>query len=169
MANDINYYRTKRLRYNINKFNISAEVTNKSGRKIEERFNKILVDAPCSGEGMINKKEKLFEHWSEKRIKILAKSQKKLIMHAFEILEKNGVLVYSTCTFEPEENECVIDFLLKKFDNAELEKIDVSIRHVNGLNEWNNKEFNEKMKNCMRIYPDHNGTTGFFVAKIKKM
>ncbi|MBI4174755.1 MAG: hypothetical protein HY517_03845, partial [Candidatus Aenigmarchaeota archaeon] len=64
-ANDISQFRVKRLRGIVNKYGLSVEVLNKSGRKIEGRFDKILLDAPCSGEGMINKKEKLFEHWSE--------------------------------------------------------------------------------------------------------
>jgi len=167
-ANDISYYRVKRLKHNVNKFNLSAEVTNVSGRKIEGSFNKIILDAPCTGEGLVNKKEKIFSHWNEKRVKIFSKKQKKLISHAFEILEENGTLVYSTCTFGPEENECIVNFLLEKFSNVSVENIDVNIKHENGLTKWEGQEFDESMKKCMRIYPVHNNTSGFFVAKIKK-
>ena len=167
-ANDIDRTRIRRLASNVNKFGLNCEIKNVSGRKIEGSFNKILLDAPCSGEGMVNKKEKLFRHWSEKRVKAFSSKQKKLIKHAFEMLEEGGVLVYSTCTFEPEENECVIDFLLHKNKNAELEEIKLNIRHVHGLAEWDNKVFCENMKKCMRIYPNHNDTSGFFVAKIRK-
>src|SRR3990167_5272747 len=103
VSNDINEYRVKRLKSIVNKYDLSVEVLNKSGRMLEGAFDKILLDAPCSGEGMVNKKKKLFEHWSEKNVKLLAKKQKKLILHAFDMLEKGGTLVYSTCTFGPEE------------------------------------------------------------------
>jgi len=168
VANDIDQWRVKRLRANVNRFNLSVEVRNASGRKIEGSFNKILLDAPCSGEGMINKGKKIFDHWSEKRVKLLAKKQKKLIDHAFSILEPGGTLVYSTCTFEPEENEMAVDFLLGKNENAEIEKIDTQINHANGLIEWNGKMFDQRLSACLRIYPHHNNTAGFFVAKIRK-
>ncbi len=130
VSNDIDFRRVKRLRYNISRFNLNAEVFNISGRKIEGEFNKIPLDAPCSGEGMINKKEKIFKTWSEKRIKLFSRKQKKLIEHAFDILEKGGTLVYSTCTFEPEENEAVVDFLLKKRSDEILERIEINnIKH----------------------------------------
>ncbi len=169
VANDINRLRIRRLIANINKFHISAEVTAASGRKLKGNYNKILLDVPCSGEGMINKHKKMFESWSERRIKVLSKKQKKLIKRAFELLDNNGTLVYSTCTFAPEENEEVIDFLLKKFKNAKLEKIEIpNLNFTNGLKEWNGKEYNKEVKKCIRIYPHHNSTGGFFVAKIRK-
>jgi tRNA (cytosine49-C5)-methyltransferase len=156
VANDINRMRVKRLNGVVKKYNINADVTNLSGRKITGSFNKILVDAPCSGEGMINKKEKLFRNWSENRIRLLSKKQKKLIVHAFDLLERHGTLVYSTCTFEPEENEEVVKFLLRKRKDAQLADINVNVKHVKTL------------EKCYRIYPQHNDTGGFFVAKIVK-
>ena len=168
-ANDISRFRVKRLSWVVNKYGLSADVINKSGRKIDGEFDKILLDAPCSGEGMVNKRDKIFEHWSEKRIKLLAKKQKKLVLHAFEILKKGGTLVYSTCTFGPEENEDVIDTLLKKNKDAELDGIDVEINHANGLTSWEGKEYDPRLERCMRIYPFHNNTGGFFVAKIRKV
>jgi NOL1/NOP2/sun family putative RNA methylase len=166
-ANDISYNRVKRLHFNVEKFGLSAEISNLSGRKITGEYDKILLDAPCSGEGMVNKNEKIFDHWSEKRIRILAKKQKKLIAHAFGLLKPGGTLVYSTCTFEPEENEGVIEALLEKFPNAGLEEIDVKINHVPGLRTWNGKELDHRVEKCMRIYPQHNGTGGFFACKIR--
>lgn len=170
MANDINFHRTKRLRHNVNKFAISALVTNTSGRKITGHFNKILLDAPCSGEGIVNKKNKLYEHWSEKNVRLMAKKQKKLIMHAFDILEEGGTLVYSTCTFEPEENEGVVDFLLSENENMDLDEIKINnLNHTPGIKEWNDKEFDPRVEKCLRVYPRHNNTAGFFVAKIVKI
>lgn len=167
-ANDVDRHRVMRLAANADKYNINCKITNESGRLIDGTFSKILVDAPCSGEGMINKKEKVFANWSERRIRFLSKKQKKLIKHAFEILDGGGILIYSTCTFAPEENEGVIDFLLDKFDNAAVEEVNVNINHAHGITEWNGSEFSEDVKKCMRIYPHHNGSSGFFVAKVRK-
>lgn len=166
-ANDIDPQRVLRLNANIRRQGIRCNVTNQSGRTIEGAFNKILLDAPCSGEGMVNKKEKLFRSWSERRIRFLAKKQKKLISRAFMILESKGTLVYSTCTFAPEENEGVVDFLLKKNDNAEVLDIGVLIPHTGGITSWDGKEFNAKVEKCMRIRPCDTG--GFFSAKIRKV
>jgi len=167
-ANDIDKNRVKRLKSIVNRNHLSVEVTNMSGRKLAGSFDKILLDAPCSGEGMVNKKEKLFRNWSEKRVKILSKKQKKLIAHAFSLLHPGGLLVYSTCTFEPDENEAVVDFLLSGHDNAVLEYIEANIVHENGLTEWIGTKFHPDMAKCMRIYPSQNRTTGFFVARIRK-
>ena len=170
VANDISKKRIMRLRENIEKNNISAIITNMSGRVIKENFDKIIIDAPCSGEGIVNKKEKMFSTWSERRIKFLAKKQKKLISNAFRILNGNGILVYSTCTFAPEENEEVVQFLLDKNDNSKLEDIKTKeIKYSFGLTSWKGNEFSKDMKKCIRIYPYQNNTQGFFVAKIRKV
>ena len=167
VANDIDRLRIKRLKANVNKFHLSVEVKNFSGRRLEGRFDRILLDAPCSGEGMVNKKEKTFEHWSERRVRDMAKKQKKLINHAFSMLEPGGTLVYSTCTFSPEENELVVQNLLDQ-TGAKLEKIEIpGLNFARGLTEWKGKRLTTE--DCIRIYPRHNGTGGFFVAKIRKI
>ena len=168
VANDISRFRVMRLKSVINKHSLSAEATNMSGRKMPGNFEKILLDAPCSGEGMVNKRDKIFEHWSEKRVKRFSKTQKKLLLHAFDMLRPSGALVYSTCTFEPEENEDVIDALLKKRAEAELEEITVNANHAPGFKAWNGKEYEPSMEKCMRIYPFHNNTGGFFVCRVTK-
>ena len=112
----------------------------------------------------------MFSTWSERRIKFLAKKQKKLISNAFNILHDNGILVYSTCTFAPEENEEVVQFLLDKNDNSKLEDIKTKeIKYSFGLTSWKGNEFSKDMKKCIRIYPYQNNTQGFFVAKIRKV
>ncbi len=168
-ANDISYSRLKRLKFNAEKFGLSVEIINKSGRKLKGSYDKILLDAPCSGEGMVNKNEKVFSHWSERRIKIFSKKQKKLISHAFELLTPKGTLLYSTCTFGPEENEGVVDFLMEKLPDAGIEKINVSINNDTGMKSWGDAVFDERLSRCLRIYPHHNNTGGFFVAKIRKL
>lgn len=167
-ANDISRNRVMRLEANTKRYGIKCDILNTSGRTLEGAFNKILLDAPCSGEGMVNKKEKIFRCWSERRIRLLSKKQKKLINRALELMELGGTLVYSTCTFSPEENEAVIDFALKKHSDANVEKINVPINHVGGITSWNEIDFDKRVSSCMRIYPQHNGTGGLFVAKLVK-
>ena len=88
-------------------------------RSCENRFDRVLLDAPCSSEGRFNtNKPKSFHYWSEKKIKAMARKQWPLLYSAFRSLKPGGVLVYSTCTFAPEENELQIEKLVKKFGNA---------------------------------------------------
>ncbi|MFH1420783.1 MAG: RsmB/NOP family class I SAM-dependent RNA methyltransferase [Candidatus Aenigmatarchaeota archaeon] len=174
VANDINRERFSRLKRTVLDYNIAnAVVLNENGATLkfegDAKFNKILVDAPCSGEGIVNKPHKVFKMWKEKHIERLSKMQKSIIDNAFMLLQNNGTLVYATCTFEPMENESVIDFLLRKHKNAKLEKIKVKglVSH-NGLTQWREEKYSPELKKCLRIYPQDNETNGMFVAKIVK-
>ncbi len=77
-------------------------------------------------------------------------------------------MTYSTCTLEPEENEAIIDFLLNKYKNAKLEKIDLNIKHGQTVEEFNGQKYSKEVEKCLRIWPQDNDTCGFFVAKIRK-
>ena len=93
-----------------------------------------------------------------------------MIETAFNNLKQEGTLVYSTCSLEPEENEGVIDFLLKKFENARLEEIHLKdIKRSPPILEFEKNKYSEEIKKCLRIWPQDNDTEGFFVAKIKKL
>jgi 16S rRNA C967 or C1407 C5-methylase (RsmB/RsmF family) len=78
-------------------------------------------------------------------------------------------MVYSTCSLEPEEDEGVVDFLLKKYENAKLEEIKLNITRSPPIPEFENKSYSDEIKKCLRIWPQDNDTEGFFVAKIKKI
>ena len=84
-------------------------------------------------------------------------------------MKSGGILVYSTCSLEPEENEGVVDFLLGKYNNAKLEDIKLSIKRSNPILEFGEKKYNPEIKKCLRIWPQDNDTEGFFIAKIKKL
>ena len=170
VANDNDFMRLKPLKYNIEKCGcLNVAITNIDGRVIKGKFDKILLDAPCSSEGQIRKDWKVLSRWSEDYIKTFSNLQKQLIKHAFEILKPNGTLVYSTCTFAPEENEEVVDYLLKTFENAKLEKIALKdFNFSEGLTEWQGIKFSPEIKKCVRVWPHQNDTGGFFVAKIVK-
>ena len=94
--------------------------------------------------------------------------QKRLVSSGFQALKKGGTLVYSTCSVEPEENEEVVDCLLKKHDNAKLEEINLDIKRSPAILEFENKKYSEEVKKCLRIWPQDNDSEGFFVAKIRK-
>jgi 16S rRNA (cytosine1407-C5)-methyltransferase len=140
-------------------------------RKLPDtQFDRILLDAPCSGEGLMQlDRPKDFATWSVAHIKRLQQLQKHLIMQAWQLLKPGGTLVYSTCTMAPEENEAVVDYLLRKSDRqAQLEPIilDVDSR-VPTVMEWQGKRFAPELANCLRLKPSTE-IEAFFVAKIVK-
>jgi tRNA (cytosine49-C5)-methyltransferase len=170
VANEYKYTRLKPLQVNLQRCGVTNTVLSLGfGERIKGNYDKILLDAPCSGTGAIRKSRKTLQIYNKGMIKKLSYTQKDLISRAFKILNKNGTLVYSTCSLEPEENEGIVDYLLNEFDNASLEKIDIK-----GLNKseivtsFEGKTFNKEINKCLRIWPQDNNTEGFFVAKIKK-
>tara|TARA_Y100000310_G_C20547542_1_gene746349 strand:- start:684 stop:1181 length:498 start_codon:yes stop_codon:yes gene_type:complete len=139
------------------------------GERIKGKYDKILLDAPCSGTGAIRKSLKTLQIYNKGMIKKLSYTQRDLLFNSFKILNKNGTLVYSTCSLEPEENEKVVDQLLEKFDNASLEEIKVKgLKTSEVVRDFEGKSFSDEINKCLRIWPQDNNTEGFFVAKIKK-
>ncbi len=170
IANDIGL-RIKSLSFNLQRCGVTNTiVTQMEGRFFKDKFDKILVDAPCSGTGTIRKSPKTLLMWNPDMIKRLAGTQRQLISVAFQNLKKNGILVYSTCTLEPEENEAVIDFLLDKYDNAELMDINIKgLKRSAPVMEFEEKKYNKEIKKCLKIWPQDNDTEGFFICKIRKI
>ena len=145
---------------------VNVIVTMQDGRRFRKKgFDRVLVDAPCTSMGL-RKKHSI---WSLSRTLRVSNLQKKLILAGFDCLKRKGILVYSTCTVEPEENEEVVQHLLEKRENARVKKVKLkNLEWKEGLLRWR-KEFYAEIKNCMRIYPWHSGGDAFFVAKIKKV
>ncbi len=175
IANDIHYKRLKALASNLQRCGVmNTLVIQKRGEKLykltNEKFDKVLVDAPCSGEGTVRKDESAWNNWSYGKVSYFSKLQKKLIVSAFNMLKPNGILVYSTCTLAPEENESVIDYLLSKFDNAKLEKIKIGgVKLRPGIVEFGKFRFSEEVKKCVRVLFQDLNSEGFFLAKIRKV
>lgn len=110
VSNEIHPARAKILSQNVERMGIrNAVVTNESAERLEERFeeffDRIVVDAPCSGEGMFRKDEQARTEWSQDHVRMCAQRQQEILDHAANMLKPGGYLVYSTCTFSPEENE----------------------------------------------------------------
>ncbi|MBI2663919.1 RsmB/NOP family class I SAM-dependent RNA methyltransferase [Candidatus Woesearchaeota archaeon] len=172
VANDISGARMKPLGLNLQRTGTSnAVVTIMRGQRINKKgvqFDKILVDAPCSGTGTIRRNPETLQVWNPGMVKRLSKTQKSLVASAFEALKEGGEMVYSTCSVEPEENEEVIDYLLNKCRNAAVEKIDLPIKKSEPIEAFEGKNYSSEVKKCLRIWPQDNNTEGFFVAKIAK-
>jgi len=171
IANDILGKRLSALGINLQRCGVSNTIiTQQQGnyyRKME--FDRVLVDAPCSASGTIRKSFKALSMWSPGFVRKMAGIQRQLIEAGFLGLKKNGVMVYSTCSLEPEEDEAVVSYLLNKYPNAKLEEIKLDIKRSKPVLEFENLEINPEVKKCLRIYPQDNDTEGFFVAKIRKL
>ena len=170
IANDITHTRLKSLTINLQRCGVrNTIITLMKGHKFSLEANKILLDAPCSGTGAIRKSLKTITIWNQDVIKRLAGAQRQLLQTGFNCLEPSGVLVYSTCSISPEENEAVVSWLLEKNQEAKLEQI-----HLEGLKtspivlEYGKEKYSEELKRCIRIWPQDNDTEGFFIARIKK-
>ena len=135
------------------------------------KFNKILIDAPCSAEGLININDsKTLMYWSQKKVKQLRNLQKKIINTAYQMLDADGEIVYATCTYSPEENEEVINYIINKYSNLHVEEIQLGCEYSNflkALTNWNGDSYNMEVRNCIRILPTET-FEGFFIAKLKK-
>ena len=133
------------------------------------QFDKILLDAPCSGTGTIRKSLKTIGIWNAGMITKLAKQQKELIETAFALLKPGGEMVYSTCSLEPEENEGVVSFLLNNHKDAEMVKVKLpGLKISKPVMEFKKEKYDPQVKKVIRIWPQDNDTEGFFVAKIRK-
>lgn len=139
-------------------------------RKLDgEQFDKILLDAPCSGEGMMQfDRDKDFTMWSVAQIKRLQVLQKHILRQAWELLRPGGTLVYSTCTMAPEENEAVIDYALRAFEHIELVPIEYNLpNRVAAVQSWNGKSYDPRVNGSMRLIPSQE-VEAFFVCVLKK-
>ncbi|VVC02469.1 tRNA (cytosine(49)-C(5))-methyltransferase [Candidatus Bilamarchaeum dharawalense] len=171
IANDLAYGRIRALKFNIEKTGtLNTIITNRDLRTFPNyQFDAILLDAPCSAEGTMRKNMEVFSTWNEREIQKQCRVQKPLILKAFDLLAPGGVMVYSTCTFAPEENEGVVDWLLKNRPNAKLEKIAIDgFKLSSAIEEWNGEKFDSEITKTARVWPHHNDTGGFFLARVTK-
>src|SRR3989344_3321164 len=170
VANEVKPNRIMPLGINLQRCGVvNTILTLHYGERMKGKFDKILLDAPCSGTGAIRKSLKTLQIYNTGMIKKLSYDQKKLIFNAFKLLKKDGTMVYSTCSLEPEGNENVVNSLLENFDDAYLEKIKIDgLKTSDVVLDFEGKAFNSEIKKCLRIWPQDNDTEGFFVAKIRK-
>lgn len=171
VANDISPKRTKALVKNIEIFGIkNSIVTNEEPKKLAmkfgEYFDKILVDAPCSGEGMFRRDPKAAKSWSEFSSSECCNMQKDILQWVPMLLKPGGKLVYSTCTFSPEENEGTIDWFLKEFPEFEIESIEGIEGLDRGRPEWIDGD--SELVKAGRAWPHKLMGEGHFIALLRK-
>lgn len=174
IANEINGIRRQRLEYNLKKQGVKCvQVIGEDGRKVgklyREKFDRVLLDAPCSGEGTINvRKSESYKMWNKKMISKNAKLQKQLLKSGIDALKPGGILVYSTCTISPEENEEVIDFIIKSCTNIKVMQTNFSLKNsCNGLTVYKDNIYDKNLCKSIRILPTEE-MEGFFLCKLKK-
>lgn len=175
VANESDRIRFEKLKANVamqNARNVEVVLSygESFGNKHPEQFDRVLVDVPCSAEGrFLTSEPQSYRYWNLDKIKEIAKLQKKLLNSGLKALKAGGVLVYSTCTFSPEENEDVIDAVLQIYQQTvELEPINLKLHNqMPGLARFSGRQFNPHLKKAIRILPTTE-MEGFFVAKLRK-
>lgn len=173
VANELDFKRLGPLKINLERSGFTnIIITNLDGRRIEgeEIFDRILLDVPCSGSGVIRKSPKTIRTYNPKKLKGMQTLQLQLMQRSFELLKKGGIMTYSTCSLDPEENEFVIEKFLEKNPNAILEKAELKGLILNNkLTEFEGKKISKQItEKTIRIWPQDNDTNGFYVAKISK-
>ena len=188
VANDISASRARALLKNIEVFGIpNSFVTNEVPARLEERFqaffDRVLVDAPCSGEGMFRKDEGTIRAWYPEKPLECAKIQRDIILRAADMLRPGGRMLYSTCTFAVEENEEVIAWLLRKRPDMELLEIPFREGFAPGLEQgltfagWTvsgeeipsqREQISWHLSRCVRLWPHKTGGEGHFLALLQK-
>lgn len=130
-------------------------------------FDKVLLDAPCSGTGVIHKDPSVKTNRTEKDFQVVSQLQRQLLLSAIDSLKVDGVVVYSTCSVMIDENEMVVDYALKN-RNVKLEKIEVAVGEE-GLTSFKDKRFHPTMGLTKRFYPHVHNMDGFFVSRLRKV
>ncbi|MBF0780270.1 MULTISPECIES: RsmF rRNA methyltransferase first C-terminal domain-containing protein [unclassified Granulicatella] len=169
VSNEIVPKRAKILAENIERCGITnCLVTNHSPSELTAHFphffDKIIVDAPCSGEGMFRKDDSAKQEWTSETPSFCAARQRDILTHALKMLKKGGELIYSTCTFAPEENEEIISWLIEQFP---LTLLPISLPNLSvshGKLEWGTVQH---LDYTIRIWPHLNQGEGHFIARLR--
>lgn len=162
VANEVIKARSKILAENVQKWGsgniaVTSGDACEFGQSMPSHFDLILVDAPCSGEGMFRKDAAARDEWSTENVEICTQRSRRIVADVWPALEVGGVMIYSTCTFNPYENEQTVEWICQTLGGQLLE-----------LGEMNQNIGEPLKKGCYRFYPSHVKGEGFFVAAILK-
>ena len=172
IANDISAKRAKALLKNIELFGVeNSFIVTEYPQKLQEYFtgffDKILIDAPCSGEGMFRKDPSMVKAWEQNGPEYYAGLQEEIVKQALPMLKPGGMLLYSTCTFSPMEDEGTVAKILAADSHMELVQMDGYEGFAPGMPELVDSE-NEEIRKCVRIFPHRLDGEGHFLALFKK-
>lgn len=173
VANELAMDRLKSLVFNIDKMSfVNVGVLHGKGellsKQFENCFDKILVDAPCSALGIVQKKGEVSNWWDVRKAETISDLQLRLLIAAIKMCKVGGEIVYSTCTLTLEENEFVLNKILKKYP-VELIKIKLPVKSHEGFTVGGNEDLHPTLKETHRIFPWEVESEGFFVSKLKKI
>lgn len=173
IANESALERLKSLVFNIDKMNfVNIGVFHGKGellsKSFDSYFDKILIDAPCSALGITQKRGEVSNWWDEKKALAMSDLQLRLLISAVKMCKVGGEMVYSTCTLSLEENELVINKILKKYP-VELIEIDLPVKSINGFTKNGDDYLNPEVSKTRRILPWEVKSEGFFIAKLRKI
>ena len=171
VSNDISASRVKALLKNLENFGnrigiVTSETSERLAGKWPGYFDKILIDAPCSGEGMFRKNESATKSWEAYGVEHCANLQRTILEDAVTLLKSDGMILYSTCTFSPEENEGMIDEFLKKHPDFKV----VPLEPVGGI-QHGRPEFMDsdpQLAGALRLWPHHLEGEGHFVCLLQR-
>lgn len=176
VANDPSVRRLGALQYNLHRLGVACSVTVASGGGYlplaAGGFDRVLVDAPCSCEGTTRKHPHVLRATRPPPYQRLAATQRALVTRAMQLCRVGGRVVYSTCTYAPEENEGVVDAVLRAVPPGSVRVMELSVPGLvtrGGLEEWGGRRFLPEVARAIRIYPHDNDTGGFFVAVLEKL
>ena len=172
IANDVDGMRLAPLQTNLQRLGVvNAVVTKKDGRAFAtQQFDRIMIDAPCSGTGTLRRSLKGIQMYNPKQVQNLSRLQQDLLAAGWQALKPGGTMTYSTCTLEPLENEVVVSAFLQEHPQATLSEIELDIKRedVWRVHPETGKALHPKVRKCLRIHPYTNDTEGFFVCRIHK-
>ncbi len=173
ISNEIALDRVKMLVFNIDRMNlINAGVIHSKGELLSkiypDYFDKILVDAPCSGLGIIQKKNEVSNWWSLKRASVLGDLQLRLLIAAIKMVKEEGEIVYSTCTLTIEENELIINKVLKKYP-VKIVELELPVKSHSAFTLYEGENLDPSLSKAHRILPWEINSEGFFIVKLKKI
>jgi len=173
VGNDNNLGRLSALRHNAERLGVTnLVVTHQDGRSFSlkpfdfDEFDRALVDAPCSCEGTCRKNPTALEDWTLNHVYGVAGVQKGILSRAIQATKPGGTVVYSTCTFAPEENEAVIDHVLENED-CKVVPFETPLETAPGVTQWEDETFDPAVTDTHRVYPHFNDTGGFYCAKLE--
>ncbi|RRG17893.1 RNA methyltransferase [Weissella viridescens] len=171
VSNEINRKRAGILSENMERFGVAnALVTNHDATVLAKKFplyfDTIVLDAPCSGEGMFRKDPDAIQYWTPEYPAENAQRQKEILVDTVKMLKPGGTLVYSTCTFAPEEDEQIIAWLLETYPEFSVVPVDKAEGIDDGRPEW--ADGNPALADTVRLFPNHVAGEGHFMAKLHK-
>lgn len=173
ISNDISNTRAKALLKNIEMAGVKnaivmSEEPKKMAKYFKGYFDKILIDAPCSGEGMFRKEPAMVKNWEEHRVTYYSEIQKEIVSQAVTMLRPGGLLAYSTCTFSPEENEDTIQYILNEYSDMHVTAVERYKDFDHGHPEWAQGQQSQELYNCIRLWPWRIKGEGHFLAILQK-